>query len=73
MSTNAYNQIISQFGDLTSKEQDQLIFELANAVALRGDSAPRRSILELRGLGKEVWHGIDAGEYLREERASWHG
>jgi hypothetical protein len=30
-----------------------------------------RSILELRGLGKEVWEGIDPAEYVRQERDSW--
>ena len=29
------------------------------------------SILELRGLGKEIWEGIDAAEYVRRERDSW--
>jgi plasmid stability protein len=29
------------------------------------------SILGLRGLGKEVWEGIDAAEYIRTERDSW--
>lgn len=29
------------------------------------------SILGLRGLGKEVWEGIDVAEYIREERDSW--
>ena len=30
-----------------------------------------RSILELCGLGKEIWEGIDPAEYIREERESW--
>ena len=30
-----------------------------------------RSILELRGLGKETWEGIDPAEYVRQERDSW--
>lgn len=36
---------------------------------------PKRqhSILELRGLGKEVWEGIDVDEYLEQERNSWDG
>ena len=34
---------------------------------------PKRSILELRGLGKEVWRGIDAQEYVNQERDSWNG
>jgi plasmid stability protein len=29
------------------------------------------SILGLRGLGKELWTGIDAAEYIRAERDSW--
>jgi plasmid stability protein len=29
------------------------------------------SILGLRGLGKELWEGIDAAEYIRQERDSW--
>ena len=31
----------------------------------------RLSILELRGLGKELWEGIDPAEYIEQERASW--
>jgi plasmid stability protein len=34
--------------------------------------APQRlSILELEGLGKELWSGVDAARYVEEERASW--
>ena len=29
------------------------------------------SILELEGLGKELWEGIDPAEYIEQERASW--
>ncbi|CAN5716030.1 hypothetical protein BH23GEM7_BH23GEM7_09170 [soil metagenome] len=29
------------------------------------------SILELQGLGKEVWKGIDAASYVEEERRTW--
>jgi len=33
----------------------------------------RTSILELRGLGKAIWQGVDAQEYVNRERASWNG
>ncbi len=33
----------------------------------------RTSILELQGLGKEIWQGIDAQEYVDRERASSNG
>lgn len=29
------------------------------------------SILDLRGLGKEIWDGIDAAGHIRRERESW--
>lgn len=29
------------------------------------------SILELRGLGKEHWKGVDAAAHVNKERASW--
>ena len=30
-----------------------------------------QSILELRGLGKELWKGIDAAAHVNAERRSW--
>ena len=36
---------------------------------------PRASLLDLEGLGKEIWKdtlsGADAAEYVSEERKSW--
>jgi len=32
---------------------------------------PTLSILDLQGLGKECWQGIDAAAYIDEERNSW--
>jgi plasmid stability protein len=29
------------------------------------------SILELEGLGREVWRGVDAGAHVEAERRSW--
>lgn len=31
----------------------------------------RLSILELEGLGKELWSGVSAGQHVEAERASW--
>jgi hypothetical protein len=32
---------------------------------------PKRSIMELHGLGKEIWEDIDAQEYVNELRKEW--
>ena len=35
-------------------------------------TAAKRRVTELRGLGKELWRGRDAQEYVNSERESWH-
>jgi len=32
---------------------------------------PKRSIMELHGLGKEIWQGIDAQKFADELREEW--
>ena len=32
------------------------------------DDGQSRSILELHGLGREIWHGVDPKEYVRDLR-----
>ena len=31
----------------------------------------KNSIMELEGLGANIWKGIDAQDYVRKERESW--
>jgi plasmid stability protein len=35
------------------------------------ESAEPRSLLELKGLGKDLWSGRDAAAWIEEERSSW--
>ena len=30
-------------------------------------------ILKMRGVGKEIWAGTDADEYVRDLRSNWYG
>jgi hypothetical protein len=36
-------------------------------------SQTRRSILELRGLGKHLWQDVSVKDYINAERDSWDG
>ncbi len=56
--------------ELTSDERRRLAEELTQQV---GQTTGKRSILELRGLGKESWEGIDPDEHVAKERDSWSG
>ncbi len=59
-------EIIEAAKRLKPEERDRLIRALA-----RDTREPKHHITELRGLGKEVWQGIDAQEYIDAERDSW--
>ncbi|GHO53367.1 hypothetical protein [Ktedonobacter robiniae] len=74
MSTYAYHQILQQVQQLSPDEQLQLLADLANMVRHHQVTAkPQHSILELEGLGKEIWQGVDVEDYIRQERDSWDG
>ncbi len=57
------------------KEQLQLLRALLGEISsdVSGDKVQEHSILELRGLGLEVWQDIDIAEYVQQERNSWAG
>ena len=70
MATASYESALQMAQALSAEEKLRLIHELT---APTSASAPRHSILEICGLGAEIWRGIDAQEYVRRERASWDG
>jgi hypothetical protein len=37
----------------------------------KSSEGKRRSLMELEGLGAELWEGVDAQEYVNEIRAEW--
>jgi hypothetical protein len=72
MATAAYKDALNMAASLSHEDQLRLIQDLSELAAEQSPK-PRRSILELEGLGKEIWQGIDAQEYVNRERASWNG
>jgi hypothetical protein len=68
-----YDQAKQSVQALGPADQLRLISELVARLTGELDRRPRRSLLELQGLGKGVWQGIDVDEYLRRERSSWSG
>lgn len=51
---------------------DRLAVEVtSDAIILR--PRPTRAGTRLRGLGREIWAGIDPVEYVRELRDEWDG
>jgi hypothetical protein len=56
---------------LPNSEKLRLIAKVSNDLAETQESKPKRSIMELHGLGAEIWKGIDAQEYVNELRDEW--
>ena len=57
--------------DVTSLIGEEYTLGGLTSVVLGQPWMPRHSILELRGLGKEVWQGIDPKKYIEELRNEW--
>ena len=73
MAAHSYETALRIATSLNRDEKLRLIKELTADAVEGPDSEPEHSIMELCGLGKEIWEGIDAQEYIDQERASWNG
>ncbi len=59
---------------LPAEQRLQLLALIAQKLAAENkptDERQTHSILELDGLGKEIWEGVDAQEYVDALRAEW--
>jgi hypothetical protein len=73
MSTYPYHEVLKQAQHLSADEQFQLLEALVTMIRQQTVTKPLHSILELEGLGKEIWESIDVDRYLQQERDSWDG
>lgn len=73
MTVREYNDLLERISHLPQQEKVDLLAELASQVRDGNRKGKKRSIMELEGLGKEIWAGIDAQEYVDRERDSWNG
>jgi hypothetical protein len=69
MATDVEDIYQQQLKPLSTEDRLRLIAMLAQDLAAAN---PReRSVMELHGLGKEIWEGIDAQEYVNSLREEW--
>jgi hypothetical protein len=67
MQTNL-EALIEAAKHLTKEEREKLVAALHPR---REIAATPHHITEMRGLGKDLWDGIDPQDYLNRERDSW--
>lgn len=66
-----YEEVLDQARELSLVDQARLVEALSKLVRARIQAWPKHSIMELEGMGKELWRGIDVEKYIEEERNSW--
>ncbi|WIG60904.1 MAG: hypothetical protein OJF49_003652 [Ktedonobacterales bacterium] len=71
MSASTYDEILSRAQQLDPADQLRLLSDLANMVRSHITSPAQHSILELEGLGKDIWKDVDVQAYIDVERDSW--
>ncbi len=53
------------------RERRSVAQEVIHILSQVTERATPLSILDLQGLGKDVWRGVDAGRHVDEERRRW--
>ena len=53
------------------RERRSVAQEVIHLLTRAVEEAETHSILELRGLGKELWKGVEASAHVETERRSW--
>jgi plasmid stability protein len=54
-----------------NKQHRSIAQEVIHILSLATESTRTLSILELQGLGKEMWGEVDAAEHVKKERGKW--
>ena len=71
MSSNTKNIYDEYIKPLPREQQVQLLDLLRNELENGTDDRQPHSILELHGLGKEIWQGVDPKDYVSKLRDEW--
>jgi endonuclease III len=70
---NHIDRIIHDIGILDPSEKLEILERLVCLIKESNSSEPKKeySLLQLRGLGKEIWTGVDTDRFIENERNSW--
>ncbi len=63
--------IYKDISTLTGNEKKILLTKLISEIKVQSNKTGKKSILSLKGVGKEIWQDADAQDYVNGERSSW--
>ncbi|MEP7291543.1 MAG: hypothetical protein ABI835_07150 [Chloroflexota bacterium] len=64
-------EILEEIRALSLEERKELMKLMVDTIAETPESQKKHSIMELAGLGAEIWEVIDAQEYVNQLRDEW--
>ena len=68
-----YNDMVATLPTLAPDEQLNLLEALSSILKKAMlPQAKRHTLLELEGLGADIWSKVDVEGYIRQERDSWN-
>src|SRR5574337_1415069 len=68
---NMPNPLYKKLQARAKRERRSVAQEVIQILAQATEEPESLSILALKGLGKEVWRGVDSAAYIEQERRSW--
>lgn len=71
MSTINTQAIYREISQLSNNEKIIILSKLLLEISTCIKKEPKLNIYDMKGIGKKIWEGIDAQEYVNQERASW--
>ncbi len=66
------DELIEYINHLSPKDRLQIVSKVTHDLSEEELGEKWLDIRNLRGLGKEIWQGMDAQEYVNKERESWN-
>jgi ClpP class serine protease len=68
----AVQDILEEVRALSLEERKQLMKLIVDTLTEPVETPKKsRRLQDLRGLGKEIWAGVDAQEYINQQREEW--
>lgn len=68
---NLPDDLYEKMKERAKRERRSVAQEVTRILTKALEEDDRPSLLELEGLGKELWEGIDPAAYVENERRSW--
>ncbi|MBN2374285.1 hypothetical protein JXL19_10915 [bacterium] len=63
--------IFKEISKLSNNDKIVLLSRLMIEISRNFEKDQKNDFYNIKGVGKEIWEGIDAQEYVNKERASW--